>query len=157
MHPIFGHEGNWAPDGLTYYGSDIQYAPATAVAGNRGQWYAIDTTDLTKPKYIYSWMTGVPGATIPGLSVREDGLRGYMTSIGSTPVQSLNDPAVLPNNGLLIYDLSDIVNRRPNPQVPLVSSLFWKDGATAQHTIHIMIKNKPYLVFVDEAGAAGNT
>src|SRR5436190_1872985 len=63
QHPIFGHEGNWAPDGMTYYGSDIQYAPPGAVPGNRGQWYAIDTTDLTKPKYITSWMTDFPGVT----------------------------------------------------------------------------------------------
>jgi hypothetical protein len=155
-HPIFGHEGNWAPDGLTYYGSDIQYVGPNAAPNNRGQWYAIDTTDLTKPKYVHSWMTGVPGATIHGLSVREDGLRGYMTSIGNVSVGQLLDNSVAANNGLLIYDLSDIQARRPNPNVKEVSRLMWKDGSTAQHTIHVMIKNKPYLVFVDEAGAGGN-
>ena len=41
--PIIGHEGSWAPDGLTYYGADLRYLPAGAVA--TGQYYAVDTTD----------------------------------------------------------------------------------------------------------------
>ncbi len=48
--PIIGHEGSWAPDGLTYYGSDLRYSPAGAVPGNTGQYYAVDTTDATQPE-----------------------------------------------------------------------------------------------------------
>ncbi|MEO7158767.1 MAG: hypothetical protein ABI039_14470, partial [Vicinamibacterales bacterium] len=122
-----------------------------------GQYYAIDTTDTTRPKYITAWMTGVPGARIHGLSVSDNGTRGYFTSIGNLTVAGLLDDTVRANNGLLIYDLSEIQARRPNPQVRLISSLFWKDGSTAQHTIHVKIKGKPYIVFVDEAGAGGNS
>ena len=154
--PITGHEGNWAPDGLTYYGSDIRYTPAGAVPGNAGQYYAIDTTDLTKPKFITSWMTGVRGGRIHGLSVSEDGTRGYMTSIGNVTVAQLLDDSIAANNGLLIYDLSEIQARKANPQVKLISSIFWKDGSTAQHSIHVTIKGKPYIIFVDESGAGGN-
>jgi hypothetical protein len=153
-HPFAGHEGSWAPDGLTYIGMDVTYIGPNAVPGNRGHYYAIDTTDLTKPKYIYAWMTGIPG-TIHGLSVSDDGLRGYMVANGTTAVGSLLDPTVPATNGLLIYDLSDVQNRRTDPQVRQLGSVLWKDGATAQHTIPIAIKGRPYVVFADEAGSGG--
>src|SRR6187551_1765855 len=54
------------------------------------------------------------------------------------------------------YDLSDIQARRANAQPKLISTLFWKDGATAQHTIPVKIRGKPYVIFVDEAGSGGN-
>src|SRR5262249_47144929 len=59
------------------------------------------------------------------------------------------------NNGLLIYDVSDVQARRPDPKVRLISSFFWKDGSAAQHSINIKIKGKPYVVFVDESGSPG--
>jgi len=66
-HPIIGHEGSWAPDGLTYYGSDVRFRPAGALS--TGQYYAIDTTDTTRPQFITAWQTNVPGANIHGLSI----------------------------------------------------------------------------------------
>ena len=155
--PILGHEGNWAPDGLTYYGSDIRYAPAGSVS--LGRYYAIDTTDTTKPKLITTWQTGVPNGRIHGLSVSDDGNRGYFVSIGALGgnLGDLTDPKVPANNGLLIYDLSEIQARRANPQVKLISSIFWKDGSVAQHTINVKIKGKPYIIFVDEGGSGGIT
>src|SRR6266404_2647057 len=59
------------------------------------------------------------------------------------------------NSLLMIYDLSDIQARKPNPQAKLISKLFWKDGSVAQHTIHVKIKGKPHIIFVDEAGSGG--
>jgi hypothetical protein len=154
--PIIGHEGSWAPDGLTYYGADLRYSPAGAVPGNTGQYYAVDTTDTTNPQFITSWQTGVPGANIHGLSVSTDGTRGYMVSLGfGGNAAQLLDPTVAATNGLLIFDLSDIQARKPNPQVKLISQLLWKDGAGAQHTIPVTIGKKPYIIFVDEAGSGG--
>jgi hypothetical protein len=153
--PIIGHEGSWAPDGLTYYGADLRFSPPNAVPGNTGQYYAIDTTDTTKPALITTWMTGIPGGRIHGLSVSEDGTRGYFVSIGNISATTLLDDTVPANNGLLIYDLSQIQSRMANPQVTLLGSVFWKDGATAQHTIPITIGKKPYVIFVDEAGSPG--
>ncbi len=154
--PIIGHEGSWAPDGLTYYGSDLRYSPAGAVPGNTGQYYAVDTTDATNPKFVASWQTGVPGANIHGLSVSTDGTRGYMVSLGfGGNAAQLLDPTVAATNGLLIFDLSEIQARKANPQVKLISQLLWKDGSGAQHTIPVTIGKKPYIVFVDEAGSGG--
>jgi hypothetical protein len=141
---------------MTYYGSDLRYSPAGAVPGNTGQYYAIDTTDATNPKFVASWQTGVPGANIHGLSVSTDGTRGYMVSLGfGGNAAQLVDPTVAATNGLLIFDLSEIQARKANPQVKLISQLLWKDGSGAQHTIPITIGKKPYILFVDEAGSGG--
>jgi hypothetical protein len=74
----------------------------------------------------------------------------------------LLDPSVGATNGLIVYDLSGIQNRVATdnplgPQPPVISTLLWKDGGTAQHTISIYIKGKHYVVFVDEAGTSGNS
>ena len=61
-------------------------------------------------------------------------------------------------NGLIIYDLADIQNRRgATPQPRVVGEVYWKDGSTAQHTINVTIGKKPYVVFVDEGGSGGIT
>jgi hypothetical protein len=143
-HPVIGHEGSWAPDGLTYYGGDLRYA----------QYYAVDTTDPTHPSLITAWVPGV--ANVHGMSISNDGNRGYFVSLGTSGGASgLTDPNQPATNGLLIYDLSQIQARVPNPQVRLVSQLLWKDGSGAQHTIPVRIDGKPYVIFVDEAGSGG--
>jgi len=139
--PVIGHEGSWAPDGLTYYGGDLR---------NR-QYYAVDTTDPSAPKLLATWVPGF--ANVHGLSIRDDGNRGYFVSLDGGV--DLTNPAVPATNGLMIYDLSEIQARKPNPQAKLVSKLFWKDGSGAQHTIPVKIKGKPYIIHVDEAGSGG--
>ncbi|HEV3020526.1 MAG TPA: hypothetical protein VGY49_16050, partial [Burkholderiaceae bacterium] len=64
-HPVIGHEGSWAPDGLTYYGGDLRNA----------QYYAVDTADPTRPSLIAAWVPGI--ANVHGLSISDDGKRGY--------------------------------------------------------------------------------
>ena len=141
--PIIGHEGAWAPDGLTYYGGDLV---------NR-QYFAVDTADLTKPKLITRWIPGIEN--VHGFSITHDGNRGYFVSFAQVGGAALTDPNVPARNGLLIYDLSEIQARKPNPQVRLVSKLLWKDGSAAQHTIPVRIKGKPYVIFIDEGGSGG--
>jgi hypothetical protein len=150
--PVVGHEGSWAPDGLTYYGGDL----------TNKQYYAVDTTIPTKPKLLATWKTGVvvpPGGAAlltHGMSISDDGMRGYFVSLATLPAADLTNPSVAPVNGLLIYDTSDIQLRKANPQVKLISKLFWKDGGVSQHTINVHIGGKPYVVFIDEGGPAGN-
>jgi hypothetical protein len=147
VHQVIGHEGSWAPDGLTYYGGDLRVR----------QYYAVDTSDPTRPKLIAAWpVPNAPPANAHGLSINADGKRGYFVSLGTSGgTAGITDPTVPANNGLLIYDLSQIQARVPNPQVTLISTLFWKDGSVAQHTIPIKINGTPYLIFVDEAGTGG--
>jgi hypothetical protein len=169
--PVIGHEGSWAPDGLTYYGGDLFYSytlPDGTTKGS-GQYYAVDTTDPTHPSLITAWTTNIPGSpsaipglqstTVHGLSISDDGKRGYFVSEGEvfTNPADLTNPAIPATNGLLIYDLSEIQARAPNPHVRLVSKLLWKDGSAAQHTIPVKIDGRPYVIFVDEGGSAGLT
>jgi len=154
--PVIGHEGSWAPDGLTYYGgSPVQHL-----------YYAVDTTDVTKPKLITTWLTPYGVTPVPGtytdggshgLSISDDGTRGYMVSIGLNTTAALTNPSVSATNGLLIYDLSEIQSRANNPKARLISSLLWKDGSAAQHTIPVKIDGKPYVIFVDEGGSGGTS
>ena len=103
---VVGHEGAWAPDGLTYYGGDLR----TTANGQRGQYYAVDTTDPTAPTLITRWSTGVSNirgfANVHGMSVSDDGTRGYFVSLGNVTGADLTNPAVAAVNGLLIYDLT---------------------------------------------------
>jgi hypothetical protein len=89
--------------------------------------------------------------------VSDDGNRGYFVSIGGlgSDPSDLTNPAVAANNGLLVYDLTQVQARMANPQVKLIGSTFWKDGSTAQHTINVKIKGKPYIIFIDEGGSGG--
>ena len=150
--PIVGHEGSWAPDGLTYY------------IGNRAaqnNYAAVDTSDPTRPKLITTWETGFAGGpVVHGMSISDDGNRGYFVSnarLGgpSGTLADLTDPTKPATNGLLIYDLSEIQARVPNPQAKLISRLLWKDGSAAQHTINVKIGGKPFVIFADEGGSGG--
>jgi hypothetical protein len=124
-----GHEGMWMPDGNTYFGSSLFTNNLTV----------IDTTDASAPR---------PLAVLPsgshGLSFSGDGGRAYLAD-------ALN-PA---GNGLTILDTTQIQSRASNPMAPVVGSVTWDDGSTAQHTIPVTIKGKPYIVFTDEGGAGG--
>jgi hypothetical protein len=144
--PVVGHEGSWAPDGLTYYGGDLRNL----------QYYAVDTANPTAPKLITTWKPGIADANVHGMSITDDGNRGYFVSLSFPPsLNDLTDPTRPATNGLLIYDLSDIQARVPNPQARLISKLLWKDGSLAQHTIPVNIGGKPYVIFVDEGGSGG--
>src|SRR5437016_510601 len=119
-HPVIGHEGSWAPDGMTYYGGDLRYKYTVpgSMATASGQYYAVDTADPTHPALITSWTTGIPGSNVHGMSISDDGNRGYFVSIGGlggSPAD-LTDPTKPANNGLLIYDLSQLQARIPHPQ-----------------------------------------
>jgi len=158
-HGVIGHEGAWAPDGLTYYGGDLRYTytvPGSGAAAS-GQYYAVDTADPMHPSLITFWTTKIAGSNVHGMSISDDGKRGYFVSIGglSGSPADLTNPAVPANNGLLIYDLSEIQARVPNPQVRLISKLLWKDGSVSQHTIPVKIDGRPYVIFVDEGGSGG--
>jgi hypothetical protein len=130
-----GHEGNWSADGKTYYGSSL----ATGTIG------AIDVTDPTNPMPITMFRDATVGH---GVSTSPDGKYLYAADISAS---------VGGGNGLEIYDVSGIQNRSNPAQPPLVGSVYWTDGGTAQVPIPIFYgqQRHPYILFVDEG--AGTT
>jgi len=141
--PVVGHEGAWAPDGLTYYGGDLRNL----------QYYAVDTTNARAPKLITTWKPGI--ANVHGMSISDDGTRGYFVSLGA---QASTDPAAPALNGLLIYDMTAIQTRQATNNTPvLLGQVLWKDGSVAQHTIPVKINGHSYVIFVDEGGSFGTT
>jgi hypothetical protein len=139
-----GHEGEWAPNGQTYYGSAFVAALITPI-------------NVT-----------VPQAPVPlghltiqshGLSISDDGNRMYLAqNNGSTTAQGQfhsggTGPATSSGNGLRIYDVSAIQSLTPPFGATLKGWVTWNDGSTAQMTIPVTIKGKPYVVFIDEGGS----
>jgi hypothetical protein len=149
---VIGHEGAWAPDGLTYYAGDTTNA----------QYYAVDVTNATQPKLLGTWKHGIAGGGIHGFSISDDGLRGYFVSTGSGgsfagPPENPTDASIPTRNGLVIFDLTDFQTRKANPTAKEIGRVLWKDGSVAQHTIPVKIGGKPHVIFVDEGGSGGVT
>jgi hypothetical protein len=147
VKPI-GHEGAFAPDGLTYYIGDL----------DNKMYDAVDITNPTRPRYITTFDMAAIGLGTHGLSVSNDGNRLYATSLGLlASVADVTDPSVAPINGFVILDTSEVQERRPNAQMKLVSKFLYKDGSVAQVTIPVSIRGKPYIINVDEGGSGGLT
>ena len=127
---VKGHAGHFTPDGLTYY---------NGTNGN-GTPKAIDVSDPADPQLI----TENFAAPSHDLSFNDAGTRGYFTSAS-------------PLRGMIIVDVSEIQQRKPDPQTSVVSSVEWTDGGIAQMTQPITIKGKPYILHVDEGAAAAAT
>ena len=143
---VVGHEGSWAPDGLTYYIGDTT---------NRS-YQAVDTIDPTKPKYIATFDMKTLGLASHGLSISDDGNRAYVVTPGiPANLSDLTNPAVPATNGFVILDTSEIQARLANPQFHVISKFLFKDGSVAQHTIPVKIAGKPYVIHVDEGGSGG--
>jgi hypothetical protein len=137
-----GHEGNWAPDGRTYFAAGLSGGLITA----------IDVSDPALPKIVF---TGGTGTINHGFGVSDDGNRLYIAEAGnlaqSTTGAGLGEQNVEPN-GLKIFDISQIQARHPLPQIREVGHVYWADGAAGQHAIPVTYHGRPYLVFVDELG-----
>ena len=141
-----GHEGSFAPDGLTYYIGDTR---------NRS-YHAVDLTDPTQPKHIATFDMKTLGLASHGLSVSNDGNRVYaVTPSIPASVADLTNPNVAPTNGFVILDTSEVQARLPNPQIKVVSKFLFKDGSVAQHTIPVSIRGRRYVIHVDEGGSGG--
>jgi hypothetical protein len=144
-----GHMGAFAPDGRTYY--------VTQSGGNRSFLYIVDLTDPFNPVMLPAAQFSGDGRS-HGLEINPEGFepgvhegtRVYAGQNGSFPFTSVGGM-----DGLVIMDASDYQFRRPNPQMRIVSTLFWPDQGGAEAMIPIKIRGRSYLVSTDEAGGAG--
>ena len=135
-----GHEGEWAPDGRTYYAAGLS---------GPGSVTAIDVANPEAPTPITTFLAPT---FVHGMGVSRDGNRLYLAHVNEDwlPAGVTDGQSATTSNGLGIYDVSQIADRTPRPQVELVSRLTWTDGTIGQHAVQITSKGKPYVVFVDE-------
>ncbi len=117
----FGHEGNFSPDGKTFY------AAGTAVK-------SITAIDVTDPKHPHAIWQG--NEYSHGLTLSEDGNRAYVA-----------DPM---NGQLLILDTSQVQARKADPQVSEVSRLTWTTASIPQNAIPMTVHGHPYILEFDE-------
>jgi hypothetical protein len=148
--PTYGHEGAFAPDGLTYYISDFPH----------GAYHAVDLTDPTSPKLLSTFVN--PGwvksngtqyrGSPHGLSLSMNGNRGYMASVDYIHAQLAPDTADW-WNGFLVVDTSEVQARQPNAKMRLITEEYFKDGSATQMTVPMRINGKEYLLVEGEDGS----
>ncbi|MBV8983789.1 MAG: hypothetical protein JO248_05045 [Acidimicrobiia bacterium] len=123
---IFGHEGTFSPDGNTFW-----------VSGTAG--HTIVALDVTNPSVPVPIWLGTQWVA-HGMNVSDDGNRLYIADIADAGT----------NAGLTILDVSQIQQRKQNPQVRVVSHTSWPEVSIPQTAIPVSINGHPYLVEVDE-------
>jgi hypothetical protein len=146
-----GHMGAFAPDGLTYY-----LTQNDNFGGNGGYLYIVDLTDPSNPVELPPWHFHVDGQPhglelnpegfVPGVT---EGTRVYAGQAGNAPPAFAKGP-----DGLVIEDVSDYQFRRPNPQIRIISKLFWTDQGIAEPMVPVKINGHPYIISSDEGGGA---
>jgi hypothetical protein len=110
----------------------------------------VDVSDPSNPNHLLNWQ--FPGDGRPhDTYFSEDGTRLY----AAQPGQFGDTGSSIGPNGLVILDVSDIQFRLPNPQIRVISTLFWTDGGQAQMARPVTYHGRPHLIFTDEAGAGG--
>jgi hypothetical protein len=137
-----GHMGGWAEDGKTYY-------IGQSFRGVGGIMPIVDVTDPYNAKWLLNWTFTGDGRP-HDLSTNEDGTRMYVGQPGNFGVAA-NNSSFGPD-GLVILDVSDIQFRRPNPQIRIVSRLFWNDQGQAEQMLPFFYHGRSYLISTDESG-----
>lgn len=133
-----GHEGDFAPDGRTYYQSTLKTAPAASIV-------PVDVSDPKHPRQLTAWAS--PRGPVHALQISEDGNRGYFMVAG---LNAGSGDA----NGLVIVDTSEVQARKPNAQIKEIGFVFWEDAGEAQLGRFVRIGGHPYVITTDEFGAA---
>ena len=126
---VLGHEGNWSPDGMTYY--------ATGTAA--GSITAIDVSNPKSPKIVFTGLEGFPANH--GVELSADGNTLYLATC-------------LPG-GVVILDVSDIQSRKAAPSIRQIGTVTWNPLSCGQHALPVSWGGKPYLVAPDEFDSEG--
>lgn len=130
LQGVLGHESGFSPDGKTYY-----------VAGAAGfTMTAVDLTNPRSPKILYVGTNVV----YHGLRLSNDGRTMYVANIGQP------GPGGITGAGLRILDVSQIQDRKPDPQVKILSTIHWPDASIPQAAEPFTSNGHQYLFETDE-------
>lgn len=142
------HEGNFAPDGRTFYG----------VSGGNGfkasghpELLALDIDDPRRPKTLLTapW----PKELGAGADPSNPFTTGFHAI--SFPAQGTGDVAFLPlfTGGLAIMDVSDVQRRKRDPKARVISHLDWPDdGKVSAMAVAARVSGRNYVFVSDEFG-----
>lgn len=126
---LFGHEGNWSPDGKTYWSAGNAVSLLTA----------IDVSNPQSPQILYAGMEG--SGSNHGVELSADGNTMYLSTCFP--------------GGVTILDVSDIQKRVASPQIRQIGSVSWNSGSCGQHALPVSWGGKPYLIAPDEFSSEG--
>jgi hypothetical protein len=147
---IVTHEHRISDDGVTVYASRSGTGIPNPGEPDPGQTlYAIDLTDLAKPKLITTWdlsqEPGMPKSGMHDLDLNPSGTRGY------TNTRWVIDG--VRHQGLTILDLTEVQQRKPNPKIRRISSFNWgpPENFGGTHSAQfVTIKGRQYVIAEDE-------
>jgi hypothetical protein len=110
-----------------------------------GPLYILDVSDPSNVKQLPTWQFSGDGKPHDA-DVSADGTRLFSGQFGD--VGALSD-------GLVILDVSDYQYRRPDPQIRIVSKLFWTDSSGAEQMLPFSANGRHYILSSDEFGGFG--
>ena len=134
-----GHQGNFAPDGKTYY------------LGQSFFGIGASCTSWTSPIRPIRWSSLAGNTWAMAGPTKYFSMRTARGCTRGKPACLVAIPALGPD-GLVIEDVSDYQFRRPNPQIRIISTLFWDDQGTAEPMYPFSSKGRQYVVSGDESG-----
>ena len=137
------HMGGWAPDGKTYYVGQNN-------RGIGGTMPVVDVTDPSHAKLLLTWKFMGDGRP-HDVNLNAPGTRLYAGQAGLFG----NTGSSAGPDGLVILDVSDIQLRKTNPQIRVVSTLFWDDQGQVEQMFPFSKNGRQYVVSTDESGGAG--
>lgn len=135
MAPAKGHEGWFAPDGMTYYMS---------TTGPRGvdTVFPIDISDPTKPKMLTTWGFG---AQTHGGFTTEDGRTTFICRQETPPLDAM-----------LVVDTSEVAERRAGPKHHVLATVGLQDNQWCQSSLRVTYGGKPFLIqYGERSGEEG--
>jgi hypothetical protein len=129
LSSLFGHESGLSRDGKTYYAS-----------GTAAGLAAIDISDPRHPRTIYQDIN----VQYHGLRLSDDGKTMYAAHVGTISGGGLTGA------GMRILDVSDIQERKPNPEIKVLSDLRWQNASIPQVAEPFTRGGHEYVLEVDE-------
>ncbi len=149
------HAGNFAPDGRTYW----------ITVWTKRRLVAIDVSNPRQPKELLDWdfpdhQPGGAGAhqICHRISLNQFTVDGHPPGtllFCGVVGHLLHAGDFSSGNGLVIYDVSQVQDRRPHPLIKVLGSLYWKDGDIGIEPDLAFIGGKPFLGVGDECGSGG--
>jgi hypothetical protein len=127
--PMLTHEGNFSPDGNTYWASGQIWASA------------VDVTDPTDPHVIWSAPTGMGSH---GMDFTPDGDTLYMSTLAGL---NILDSSAIQDRGAPGTTMHQLL--------PLRGDKHWADGLANQHSIYVTYNGVPFLFNIQEIGSGG--